>query len=127
MRIVARTGDEMSFGSYIRQIRKAKYAVEGRKWSIRSVASRIGITPSYLSKMELEQLDPPAEATIVRLARDLGEDKDVLLAMAGKLSTDLRDIITRRPQLFASLLRDLRRMPDDAIIRLARKVEDGKW
>ena len=118
----------MEFGSYIREVRltRQKHSAE-KRYSLRQVAERVGIEPSYLSKIERGVLSPPSEATIVKIAADLEEDKDVLLAMAGKLSTDLREIIMARPQLFAQLLRELKSMPNDAIVRIAREVEDGDW
>jgi hypothetical protein len=80
-----------------------------------------------LSKVERGEQPPPSEKTIVALARELGEDPDVLLAMAGKVSTDLQAIIRKRPQLFAQLIRDLKNMPDHAVLRLVREVRDGEW
>jgi transcriptional regulator with XRE-family HTH domain len=91
------------------------------------VAQRIGVEPAYLSKVERSEVAPPGEATVVRLADDLGEDPDVLLAMAGKVSSDLQEIIRRRPRLFAELLRELRKAPDRAIVRVVREVRDGEW
>jgi transcriptional regulator with XRE-family HTH domain len=91
------------------------------------VAQRIGVEPAYLSKVERSEVAPPGEATVVRLADDLGEDPDVLLAMAGKVSSDLQEIIRRRPSLFAELLRELRKAPDRAIVRVVREVRDGEW
>ena len=70
---------------------------------------------------------PPSEEVIVKLAAILGEDKDVLLAMAGKLSSDLQQIVMQRPTLFADLLRQMREVPDHAIIRVVREVKDGHW
>ena len=83
--------------------------------------------PAYLSKIERSQVAPPSEATIRRLADELGEDPDMLLALAGKVSSDLRQIIVARPKLFADLLRELRTLPDHAIVRLVREVRDGDW
>lgn len=83
--------------------------------------------PAYLSKIERDQVAPPSEATIRRLAEELDEDPDVLLAMAGKVSSDLREIILRRPRLFADVLRQLKEMPDHAILRVVREVRDGNW
>ena len=57
----------------------------------------------------------------------LGEDPDILLAMAGKISTELQNIIARRPKLFAQLLRSLKDEPDHAILHLVREVRDGTW
>jgi transcriptional regulator with XRE-family HTH domain len=88
---------------------------------------RIGVEPAYLSKIERDQVAPPSEATTRRLASELGEDPDVLLAMSGKVSTDLKDIILKRPTMFADLIRELKDMPDHAILRIARDVRDGDW
>ena len=57
----------------------------------------------------------------------LSENKDVLLALAGKLSSDLQQIIMQRPRLFAELLRQLREVLDHAILRVVREVKDGQW
>lgn len=83
---------------------------------------RVGVQPSYLSKIERGMVEPPSEAAIRRLAAELGEDVDMLLAMAGKISNDLRDAILRRPRLFAAAIRRLERSPDQTLARLARRT-----
>ena len=98
-----------------------------RRFSLRQVASRVGIEPAYLSKIERGDVAPPSEATTARLAQELGEDPDVLLALAGKVSSDLQDIIRKRPRLFAELIRQLKKAPDNAILRVVREVRDGDW
>ena len=116
----------MTFGSFIRKARERRLADDSR-FSLRQVAQRIDVEPAYLSKVEREEVAPPSEATIVCLARELDEDADLLLAMAGKISGDLAAIISKRPQLFAQLIRELKSMPDHAILRLVREVRDGDW
>ena len=116
----------MTFGSFIRTARERRLAHDSR-FSLRQVAQRIDVEPAYLSKVEREEVAPPSEATIVRLARELDEDADLLLAMAGKISSDLAEIIRKRPRLFAQLIRELKTMPDHAILRLVREVRDGDW
>jgi transcriptional regulator with XRE-family HTH domain len=96
-------------------------------YSVRQVAQRIGVEPSFLSKVERGEVAPPSEAKIVALARELGEDPDVLLALAGKVSTDLQEVIRKRPELFAALIRELKDMPDHAVLRVVREVRDGNW
>jgi HTH-type transcriptional regulator, competence development regulator len=96
-------------------------------FSVRQVAERLGVQPSYLSKVERDIGSPPSEQTLVRLARDLGLDADLVLAYAGKISSDVRAAIRRRPQLFAQLIRELNDMPDHAVLRLVREVRDGDW
>ncbi len=114
------------FGEHIRR-RREDLRKEDRRFSLRQVAQRIGVEPAYLSKIERGELQPPSEATTLRLAEDLGEDPDVLLAMAGKVSSDLQEIIRRRPRLFADLIRQLKQAPDRAILRVVREVRDGDW
>src|SRR5687768_16493455 len=108
------------FGDYIRQ-RREELREKDPAFSVRQVAARIGVEPSYLSKIERVEEAPPSEETIRRLAQALDEDADVLLAMAGKVSGDLQKIIRRRPKLFAELIRNLRNMPDHAVLRVVRE------
>jgi transcriptional regulator with XRE-family HTH domain len=116
----------MSFGDYIRQRREEKRAADP-EYSLRRVAASVGIEPSYLSKIERGEQPPPSEETIVALAKELDEDPDVLLALAGKVSKELQAIIRKRPKLFAQLIRQLKNMPDHAVLRLVREVRDGNW
>jgi len=114
------------FGEYIRK-RREELRADDREFSVRRVAARLGVQPSYLSKVERGEQAPPTEEKIAALAEILGEDTDVLLALAGKVSSDLREVIVRRPQLFAQLIRQLKDMPDHAVLRVVREVRDGSW
>ena len=116
----------MTFGNYIRQARIKLYETD-KRYSLRQTAQRIDVEPAYLSKIERGEVPPPSEATTVKLAMELGEDPDMLLAMAGKVSSDLQEIIRKRPTLFAELLRELKKAPDRAILRIVREVRDGDW
>lgn len=116
----------MTWGQHIRSVREQRLLAD-RAFSVRQVAQRIGIEPAYLSKIERDLMAPPSEAVIRRLAAELGEDPDLLLAMAGKVSSDLKDIVLKRPQLFAELLRQLRDAPEHALLRVVREVRDGEW
>lgn len=114
------------FGSYVRQRREA-LRKEDKSFSVRQVAGRVGVEPAYLSKVERAEVAPPSEATVRRLATELGEDPDMLLALAGKVSSDLQTIIRERPRLFAELIRQLKNAPEDAILKVVREVRDGDW
>jgi len=114
------------FGRFIRDRREDLRELDST-YSVRQVAGRIGVQPSYLSKVERGEVAPPSEATIVRLAEDLDVDADVLLALGGKVSSDLMEAIRKRPALFAELIRQLRTAPDHAVLRLVREVRDGDW
>ena len=116
----------MAFGGYVQSQRQERFKND-KRFSVRQVAGRIGVEPSYLSKVERGDAAPPSEETIKRLATDLNVDQDVLLALAGKVSSDLREVICRRPKLFAELIRELRYLPDNAVLSLVREVRDGNW
>ena len=115
-----------TFGDYLRFSRE-KQAANDPAFSLRQVAAKVDIEPSYLSKIERGIEPPPGEGTITDLAAALGEDPDVLLALAGKVSSKLQAIICKRPALFAELLQSLRTLPDHAVARIVREVRDGEW
>jgi HTH-type transcriptional regulator, competence development regulator len=115
-----------AFGRYVRE-RREELLKTSASFTLRKVAATIKVQPSYVSKVERGEVAPPSEATIVRIAEALQEDPDVLLALAGKVSADLRQVILKRPRLFADLIRQLKDVPDHAVVRLVREVRDGKW
>ena len=114
------------FGAHLRRLREGRMEVDC-EFSLRRLASRCGVTAPYLSRVERGEVAPPGEETLIKLAQELGEDRDVLLAMAGKISMDLRSAILARPQLFAELIRTIKSMPDHAVLRIVREVRDGNW
>ncbi|HEX6746103.1 MAG TPA: helix-turn-helix transcriptional regulator [Longimicrobium sp.] len=115
-----------SLGEFLRERREA-LREKDRRYSLRQVAQRVGVEPSFLSKVERDETPPPSEDTLRRLAAELEVDADVALALAGKVSSDLQEVIRRRPLLFAALLRELKDLPDHAVLRLVREVRDGEW
>ncbi len=106
------------YGHTVRTIRE-RLRQGDRRYSVRQMAGRVGI--------ERGEVAPPSEATTVRIARELGEDPDVMLALAGKVSGDLQAIIRKRSRLFADLIRQLEEAPDEAVLRVVREVRDGDW
>ncbi len=115
-----------TYGDVVRQCRE-ELQVKDRSYSLRQVALRIGVQPTYLSKIERGEFPPPSEKVIRQLAEELNQDPDVMLAMAGKISSDLLDVIVKRPRLMADLIRQVKEMPDDAVVRIVREVRDGDW
>jgi len=116
----------MAFGKYARDLREQRCRVN-RRYSVRQTAQRIGVEPTYLGKVERGEVAPPSEDMICRLAADLGEDADLLLALAGKVARDIREIITQRPILFAELIRGLDEVGDEKLIALVGKVRNSEW
>jgi len=114
------------FGEMLRAKREVLRS-DDKRYSLRKVAERVGLEPSYLSKIERGDQPPPSEEKIVALAEELDLDPDALLAVAGKISTDLKEAIQRRPVLFGQLIRELKDQPDYAVLRIVREVRDGEW
>ncbi len=113
-------------GKYIREKRE-KLLKGDKKFSLRQVSQRIGIEPSYLSKIERGHEVSLSEEKIILLATEINEDPDVLLALSGKVSSDIQEIIRKRPKLFTQLIRELKGLPDHAVLRVVREVRDGEW
>ena len=67
------------------------------------------------------------DEAIREIREALDEDPDVLLAMAGRVSSDLQEAIRSRPKLFADLIRSLKDAPDPVVDGIAREVRDGRW
>ncbi len=63
------------------------------------------LSPTYLSRVERGQLLPPAEDKVLAIARELDQDPDVLLAMAGRVASDVTEVIKRHPGELVPLIR----------------------
>ncbi len=114
-----------AFGEYVRKSRE-RHRAGDPGYSVRQLAARIGIEPSYLSKIERGQQPPPSEQSIASLARELDEDPDMLLALAGKVSSDLTEIIRRHPREMASFLRSANGLTAEQLARLERQAQKAK-
>ena len=102
------------FGALVRREREAK------EIGLREMAKKIGVSPTYLSKIERGEFDPPAEDKVRRIAEIIGHDPDELLALAGRVASDLTDIIRQRPRQMADFLRAAKGLTTEDIARLAR-------
>jgi transcriptional regulator with XRE-family HTH domain len=108
------------FGEFVRRERKAK------EIGLREMAKMIGVSPTYLSKIERDEFPPPAEDKVRKIAAIIGCDADELLARADRVSSDLSEIIKRRPVQVAALLRTTKGLTADDMVRLARWAQKAK-
>src|SRR3954447_13108859 len=93
------TSGKEKFGEFVRRGREAK------EIGLREMAKMIGVSPTYLSKVERDEFPPPAEDKVKAVAKTLGRDVDELLALAGRVASDLSEIIRQQPREMAALLR----------------------
>ena len=103
------------FGWFVRQRREAK------EIGLRQMAKMITVSPAYLSQVERDQIPPPAEAKVTAIAKILDLDVDKLLALAGKISSDLTKIIREQPSEMAILIRGTRGMSEDERAKLFKQ------
>ena len=91
--------NEISFGQVVRDKRTEL------GYSLRKFAPTVGLSPSYVSLMERGEQPPPGEENIRKIALALNLNEDDLLAKAGKVSSELKQIIMEHPALVADFLR----------------------
>jgi transcriptional regulator with XRE-family HTH domain len=114
------TSGREKFGAYIRREREA------REIGLREMAKMIGVSPTYLSKVERDEFPPPAEDKVKAIAKIIECDADDLLARAGRVSSDISDIIKRHPVELAALLRTTKGLTAEDIARLAHEAQRVK-
>ncbi len=91
-------------GEKIRQLREAKKATNPA-FSLRRFANAVGVSATFLSKVETGESLPPSADKIKIIAELLETDADELLALAGKVDPRLPEIIREQPRAVADLLR----------------------
>ena len=113
-------GEKEKFGAFIRRQREA------REIGLREMAKMIGVSPTYLSKVERDEFSPPAEDKVKAIAKIIECNADDLLARAGRVSSDISDIIKRHPVELAALLRTAQGLTAEEIARLAGRAQKAK-
>jgi transcriptional regulator with XRE-family HTH domain len=108
------------FGEFVRRHREAK------EIGLREMARMIGVSPTYLSKVERDEFAPPAEDKVKAIAKIIGCNTDELMARADRVSSDLSDIIKRHPIELAALLRTTKGLTADEMTKLARQAQRAK-
>jgi transcriptional regulator with XRE-family HTH domain len=108
------------FGALVRREREAK------EIGLREMAKMIGVSPTYLSKVERDEFKAPAEDKVRAIAEIIGCDADDLLARAGRVASDLSDIIKQHPRELAVLLRTTKGLTAEDMAKLARQAQRAK-
>lgn len=76
------------FGERIRRLRTEQ------KLGLREFATKVGISPTYLSRIETsEEKAPPAEEVIRKMATQLSDSFDELMTLAGRVSEESLNVI----------------------------------
>ena len=113
------------FGKRIRGLREAKLRTDP-KYTLRKFAEAAGISPTFLSKVERGEFDPPKAEKIIKMAELLGVDADELLALADKFDPELGRIIKEQPTALPDLLRTVRGMSAENLRKLLAQARRKK-
>lgn len=84
------------------QLRRAR---ERRGISLRRFAKSVGMSATYLSKVERGDLPPPSEKKLKAIAQHLGDAPDLWIVRADRIPSDVITTIRRMPQLTIALVR----------------------
>ena len=82
-----------SFGETIREMREAQ------EMGLRVAASRLEISPAYLSRIERGRERPPKPELVKRMATLFGGDPDLLFRLADSTDPDLAGYIHSTPNV----------------------------
>lgn len=110
----------MTFGERLRELRSA------RKFTLRSLSERVGVTFTYLSKVENQKLsfgEFPSVDLILRLAHSLDADPDELLFLAEKIPDAIRRRVLQRPDVFRKMA-DLDDEGLDDVLEFVERLTD---
>ena len=116
-----------AFGRRVRELREAKKK-DDPNFSLRKFAAAIGISPTYLSKVEVGEFAPPSPENIKKMAMLLEVDADELLALANKVDPDLQEIIKEQPSAMADFLRTARslNLSEEELRKLTERMRKRK-
>ncbi len=94
----------MFFGAKLRETRLL------RQMNQKDLAKGAEIDVTYLSKVETGKMEPPAEATVRKLAEVLQVEPTELLILAKKIPSDVREIVMTTPEVsyFLRTAKDLK-------------------
>ena len=107
------------FGDQVRQLRRAKGLGQ------RALAKMVGISLTYVSKIENHRLDfgdYPSTDVILRIAGALEAAEDELLILAKKIPERIRQRVLERPDAFSKLAELDDKALDRVLEQVARRV-----
>jgi HTH-type transcriptional regulator, competence development regulator len=114
-----------AFGARIRELRLAKVKSDPN-FILRRFAEAVDLSPTFISKMERGDFDPPRAEKVKKMAELLDVSADELLALANKVDPDLETIIKEQPSTVPDLLRTVRGMSDKDLRNLTEYLRKNK-
>ncbi len=106
-----------TFGKLLRDARLAK------KFSLRKFAELVGVSPTYLSQVEQDNVTPPTADRVKRMAELLEENADEWIGLAGRVPGDLSEIIQNKPTEMPELLREASGLSAEQIRKITEQIK----
>lgn len=109
-----------TFGQVLREARLAKGI------TLRKFAKMVGISPTYLSQVEQDNVDPPTAERVKTMAELLGANSDEWIALAGRVPEDLPQIIQKAPTAMPELLREASGLTPQQLAEVVENIRKMK-
>ena len=106
-----------SFGKVLRERRLAC------GFGLREFAQLVGVSSTYISQLEQENIDPPTAERAAKMAEILRENADEWIALAGRVPDDLEGIIQKEPIGMPALLREAKGLTAAQLQKLAEQAK----
>lgn len=120
---MTRRARQKSFGELLREKRMEK------DLSLRKFASLVGVSPTYLSQVEQDNVMPPTADRVKRMADLLGENSDEWIALAGRVPDDVPPLLQKHPVEMTALIREASGLTLEQLGRVTeqiRRLKSGK-
>lgn len=114
----------VEFGRLIRSLRQEKQKTDP-SYSLRRFAEKVGLSPTFVSKMETGDFAPPSAEKIKRIAELLDYNTDKLLRMANKLDTEFKEIIHEKKAM-ADFLRTASGFSEEELRSMTEELKEKK-
>jgi len=98
---------------------------EARRIGVRELAREVGLSPTYISHIELGRANPPAKEHLIRFSQLLGVPQSLMFTAAGRVEDDVLDVLIRRPELW-HLVRAAGRLSTGDLVALIEAAESIK-
>jgi transcriptional regulator with XRE-family HTH domain len=114
------TQKRLTFGKVLREWRVKKGL------TLRKFSDMVGISPTYLSQVEQDNVGPPTAERVKTMAELLGANADEWIALADRVPEDLPAIIKEEPSEIPALLREARGLTVDQLRQLREQARKFK-
>jgi len=113
---MTRRARQKSFGELLREKRLE------RDLSLRKFASLVGVSPTYLSQVEQDNVIPPTADRVKRMADLLGENSDEWIARAGRVPDDVPPLLQKYPIEMTTLIREASGLTREQLGRVTEQI-----